>query len=86
MSMYYVEKFVKVPVRVEVEANDEFEALRKAADGNWISFEYGNDADNYALEGIKGIESDECGYTGVYDENGDEIRVMANDVAEGYIS
>lgn len=85
MSKYYVEKFVKVPVRIEVEANDEFEALRNVAYGNWESFNYTNDADDWVIEGIKGIEASECDYTTVYDENCDEVRSMANDVADGYI-
>ena len=85
MSKYYVEKFVKVPVRVEVEANDEFEALRNAVNGDWNTFEYGNDADDYAVEGIKGVEASECDYTGVYDEDGNEVRYMSNEVADSYI-
>ena len=85
MSKFYVEKFVKAPVRVMVEANDEFEALHNAVNGDWNTFEYGNDADDYAVEGIKGIEASECDYTTVYDENCDEVRSMANDVAAGYI-
>lgn len=85
MSKYYVQKFVKVPVRIEVEANDEFEALRNVANGNWDSFDYANDADEWVIEGIKGNESSSTDYTGVYDEDGNEVRYMSNDVADSYI-
>lgn len=85
MSKYYVEKFVKVPVRIEVEANDEFEALRNVAYGDWDSFDYTNDADDWVIEGIKGNESSSTDYTGVYDEDGNEVRYMSNEIADGYI-
>ena len=85
MSKYLVEKFVKVPVRIEVEANDEFEALRNVAYGNWDSFDYTNDADEWVIEGIKGNESSSTDYTTIYDEDGNEVRYMSNDVADSYI-
>ena len=82
MSKYYVEKFVKVPVRIEVEANDEFEALRNVAYGNWDSFDYTND---WVIESIKGNESSSTDYTTIYDEDGNEVRYMSNEVADSYI-
>lgn len=85
MSKYYVEKFVKVPVRIEVEANDEFEALRNVAYGNWDSFDYTNDVDEWVMEGIKGNESSSADYTTIYDEDGNEVRYMSNEVADSYI-
>lgn len=85
MSKYLVEKFVKVPVRIEVEANDEFEALRNVAYGNWDSFDYTNDAYDWVMEGIKGNESSSADYTTIYDEDGNEVRYMSNDVADSYI-
>ena len=86
MSKYYVEKFVKVPVRIEVEANDEFEALRNVAYGNWDSFDYTNDVDEWVMEGIKGNESSSADYTTIYDEDGNEVRYMSNEVADSYIN
>ena len=85
MSKYYVEKFVKVPVRIAVEANDEFEALRNVAYGNWDSFDYTNDVDEWVMEGIKGNESSSADYTTIYDEDGNEVRYMSNEVADSYI-
>lgn len=85
MSKYYVEKFVKVPVRIEVEANDEFEALRNVAYGDYDSFDYTNDAYDWVMEGIKGNESSSADYTTIYDEDGNEVRYMSNDVADSYI-
>ena len=85
MSKYYVEKFVKVPVRIEVEANDEFEALRNVTYGNWDSFDYINDADDWVIESIKGNESSSTDYTTIYDEDGNEVRYMSNEVADSYI-
>ena len=85
MSKYYVEKFVKVPVRIKVEANDEFEALCNVAYGNWDSFDYTNDVDEWVMEGIKGNESRSADYTTIYDEDGNEVRYMSNDVADSYI-
>ena len=85
MSKYYVEKFVKVPVRIEVEANDEFEALRNVAYGNLDSFDYTNNADDWVIESIKGNESSSTDYTTIYDEDGNEVRYMSNEVADSYI-
>lgn len=85
MSKYYVEKFVKVPVRIAVEANDEFEALRNVAYGDYDSFDYTNDVDEWVMEGIKGNESSSADYTTIYDEDGNEVRYMSNDVADSYI-
>ena len=85
MSKYYVEKFVKVPVRIEVEANDEFEALRNVAYGKWDSCDYTNDADDWVIESIKGNESSSTDYTTIYDEDGNEVRYMSNEVADSYI-
>ena len=85
MSKYYVQKFVKVPVRVEVEANDEFEALHNIAHGVWSMVENLDDDYEWVIEGIKGNESSSTDYTGVYDEDGNEVRYMSNDVADSYI-
>ena len=85
MSKYLVQKFVKAPVRVMVEANDEFEALRNVAYGNWDSFDYTNDVDEWVIEGIEGNESSSADYTTIYDEDGNEVRYMSNDVADSYI-
>jgi len=86
MSKYYVEKYVKVPVCVAVEANDEFEALRKAVDGDWDMIENMDDDYEWVVDGIKGIESNLTNYTTIYDEKGKEVRCMANEVANGYIN
>ena len=85
MSKYYVQKFVKVPVRIEVEANDEFEALRNIVHGDWDMIENMDDDYEWVVDGIKGIESNLTDYTGVYDEDGNEVRYMTNDVAASYI-
>ena len=86
MFKYYVEKFVKVPVLIEVDADDEFGALNNVAYGNWDSFEFTDDVDDWVIEGIKGNESIGANYTTIYDENYNEVRYMTNDVADGYIS
>ena len=85
MSKYYVQKFVKVPVNVMVEANDEFEALRNIAHGDWIMFDYLDDDNEWLIDGIEDNESDKTNYTTIYDEKGKEVRRMSNDVADSYI-
>lgn len=85
MSTYLVLKFVKAPVRIEVEANDEFEALRNVAHGNWDSFYYTNDADEWVIEGFEGNESSSADYTTFYDEDGNEVGNMSNEFAASYI-
>ena len=85
MSKYYVEKFVKIPVDIMVEANDEFEALHNIAYGDWVMFGLFDDDYKWVANGIKGIESNLTNYTTIYDEKGKEVRRMSNDVAASYI-
>lgn len=85
MSTYLVQKFVKIPVNVMVEANDEFEALRNIAHGDWIMCENMDDDYEWVLDGIKGIESNHTKYTIIKDEKGKEVRRMTNEVAASYI-
>lgn len=85
MPKYYVEKFVKVPVLVEVDADDEFGALNNAAYGDWDGFEFTDDVDDWVIDGIKGNESNSANYTTIYDEKYNEVRYMSNDVADSYI-
>lgn len=85
MSKYYVMKYVKVPVMIEVEADDEFGALNNVAYGNWDSFELMDDDYEWVIDGIKGNESISANYTTIYDEDGKEVRRMSNEVADGYI-
>ena len=54
MSKYYVAKYVKVPVLIEVDADDEFGALNNIAYGDWDSFEYTDDAYDWVIDGING--------------------------------
>jgi hypothetical protein len=86
MPKYIVEKFVKVPVMVVVDADDEFEALRNIAYGDWDMFEFMDDDYEWVIDGIKGNESNSTNYTIIYDEDGNEVRRMTNDVADSYIS
>lgn len=85
MSTYYVQKFVKIPVNVMVEANDEFEALRNIAHGDWVMYDYLNDDNEWVIDGINGNESNYTKYTIIQDEKGKEVRRMTNDVAASYI-
>lgn len=86
MSTYLVQKFVKIPVLVVVEANDEFEALRNIAHGDWDMIENMDDDYEWVVDGIKGIESNLTNYTIIQDEKGKEVRRMTNDVAASYIN
>lgn len=86
MSKYYVEKFVKVPVLVEVEANDEFEALHNMAHGVWSMVENLDDDYEWVVDGIIGKESNLTNYTIIQDEKGKEVRRMTNDVAASYMN
>jgi len=86
MSKYYVQKFVKIPVNVMVEANDEFEALRNIAHGDWVMYDYLDDDNEWVIDGIKGNESNHTKYTIIQDEKGKEVRRMSNEVANGYIN
>ncbi|HBX25214.1 MAG TPA: hypothetical protein DEF61_02935 [Firmicutes bacterium] len=85
MSKFYVEKYVKVPVLIEVEADDEFGALNNVAYGDWDGFEFTDDLDDWVIEGIKGNESNGTNYTTIYDEKYNEVRYMSNEVADGYV-
>jgi len=85
MSKFYVEKYVKVPVLIEVEADDEFGALNNVAYGDWDGFEFTDDVDDWVIEGIKGNESNGTNYTTIYDEKYNEVRYMSNEVADGYV-
>ena len=86
MSKYLVEKFVKVPVLVEVDADDEFEALRNVAHGYYDNYEFTvDDVDWVIIDGILGKEGSNANYTTIYDEDGNEVRYMSNEVADSYI-
>lgn len=85
MSKYYVEKYVKVPVLVEVDADDEFVALNNIAHGNWDNYEYTDNAYDCVIDGINGNESIDANYTIIYDKEYKEVRRMTNEVADSYI-
>lgn len=85
MSKYYVEKYVKVPVLIEVDADDEFVALNNIAYGDWDSFEFTDNVDDWVIDGIKGNESIGANYTIIYDKKYKEVRRMTNEVADSYI-
>lgn len=86
MSKYYVEKYVKIPVLVEVDADDEFGALNNIAYGDYDSFEYTDDAYDCVIDGIIGKESIDANYTIIYDKKYKEVRRMTNEVAASYIN
>jgi hypothetical protein len=86
MSKYYVEKYVKIPVLVEVDADDEFGALNNIAYGDYDSFEYTDDAYDWVIDGIIGKESIDANYTIIYDKKYKEVRRMTNEVAASYIN
>ena len=85
MSKYLVEKYVKIPVLVVVEANDEFEALHNIAHGDWSMVENLDDDYEWVVDGVEGIESNLTNYTIIKDEKGKEVRRMTNEVANSYI-
>lgn len=85
MSKYYVEKYVKVPVLVEVDADDEFGALNNIAYGDWDSYEFCDYFDDWVIDGIIGNESIGANYTIIYDKKYKEVRRMTNEVANSYI-
>lgn len=84
MSKYYVEKYVKVPVLVEVDADDEFGALNNIAHGDY-SYEFCDNFDDWVIDGIIGKESIGANYTIIYDKEYKEVRRMTNEVADSYI-
>jgi|GEM_PF-4729274 hypothetical protein len=86
MSKYYVEKYVKIPVLVEVDADDEFGALNNIAYGDYDSFEYTDDAYDWVIDGIIGKESIDANYTIIYDKKYKVVRRMTNEVAASYIN
>lgn len=86
MPIYYVQKFVKVPVLIKVEADNEFGTLNNIAYGDWDSFEFMDDDNEWVIDGIKGNESNSTNYATIYDKNGKEVRNMSNDVADSYIN
>lgn len=86
MSKYYVEKYVKVPVLVEVDADDEFGALNNIAYGDWDSYEFVDFFDDWVIDGIIGNESIGANYTIIYDKKYKEVRRMTNEVAASYIN
>ena len=65
------------------EVNTAYEELTSMDFGN--SFDYTNDADDWVIESIKGNESSSTDYTTIYDEDGNEVRYMSNEVADSYI-
>lgn len=85
MSKYYVEKYIKVPVLVEVDADDEFGALNNIAYGDWDSYEFVDYFDDWVIDGIIGNESIGANYTIIYDKKYKEVRRMTNEVANSYI-
>ena len=85
MSKYYVEKYVKVPVLVEVDADDEFGALNNIAHGDYDSYEFCDNFDDWVIDGIIGKESIGANYTIIYDKEYKEVRRMTNEVADRYI-
>lgn len=86
MSKYYVEKYVKIPVLIEVDANDEFEALHNIAHGDYDSYEFCDFFDDWVIDGIIGNESIDANYTIIYDKEYKEVRRMTNEVANSYIN
>ena len=86
MSKYYVEKYVKIPVLIEVDADDEFSALHNIAHGDYDSYEYTDDAYGWVIDGIIGKESIDANYTIIYDKEYKEVRRMTNEVAASYIN
>lgn len=86
MSKYYVEKYVKIPVVIEVDADDEFEALNNIAYGDWDSYEFVDYFDDWVIDGIIGNESIGANYTIIYDKEYKEVRRMTNEVAASYIN
>lgn len=85
MSKYYVEKYVKIPVLVEVDADDEFGALNNIAYGDYDSYEFVDYFDDWVIDGIIGNESIGANYTIIYDKKYKEVRRMTNEVADSYI-
>lgn len=86
MSKYYVEKYVKVPVLIEVDADDEFGALNNIAHGDYDSYEFCDFFDDWVIDGIIGNESIGANYTIIYDKEYKEVRRMTNEVAASYIN
>lgn len=86
MSKYYVEKYVKIPVLVEADADDEFGALNNIAYGDYDSYEFVNYFDDWVIDGIIGNESIGANYTIIYDKKYKEVRRMTNEVAASYIN
>lgn len=86
MSKYYVEKYVKIPVLVEVDADDEFGALNNIAYGDYDSYEFVDYFDDWVIDGIIGNESIGANYTIIYDKKYKEVRRMTNEVAASYIN
>lgn len=85
MSKYYVEKYVKIPVLIEVDADDEFEALHNIAHGDYDNYEFTvDDVDWVIIDGILGKEGSNANYTIIYDEEYKEVRRMTNEVAASY--
>lgn len=84
MSKYYVEKYVKIPVLIEVDADDEFGALNNIAHGDY-SYEFCDFFDDWVIDGIIGKESIDANYTIIYDKEYKEVRRMTNEVANSYI-
>ena len=86
MSKYYVEKYIKIPVLIEVDADDEFSALNNIAYGDWDSYEFVDFFDDWVIDGIIGNESIGANYTIIYDKKYKEVRRMTNEVAASYIN
>ena len=84
MSKYYVEKFIKIPVQIEVDADDEFEALHNIAHGDYDNYEFCDIFDWRVIDGIIGKESIDVNNTIIYDEEYKEVRRMTNEVAASY--
>lgn len=85
MSKYYVEKYIKIPVLIEVDADDEFGALHNIAHGDYDSYEFCDFFDDWVIDGIIGNESIGANYTIIYDKEYKEVRRMTNEVANSYI-
>ena len=77
MSKYYVEKYVKIPVLIEVDADDEFGALHNIAHGDYDSYEFCDFFDDWVIGAY---------YTIIYDKEYKEVRRMTNEVAASYIN
>ena len=86
MSKYYVEKYIKIPVLIEVDADDEFGALNNIAYGDYDSYEFVDYFDDWVIDGIIGNESIGANYTIIYDKKYKEVRRMTNEVAASYIN